>query len=95
MIPVDAYGRCGQLKCGGKWNSKAGECQSMLRDYRFYLSLENAVCRDYLTEKLYKTFINDTHVLAVARGGADYSALLPRGTFIDADQFASPEDLGR
>ncbi|KAK7097375.1 alpha-(1,3)-fucosyltransferase C-like [Littorina saxatilis] len=90
-IPVDHYGRCGKLKCDGK----TPNCSAILNDYFYYLSFENAMCPDYVTEKFYKTFFQDIHVLAVVRGGATYSRFFPEGTFIDAESFASPEELGR
>lgn len=91
IIPVDIYGRCGNLTCK-RW---ARECDLLLNDYLFYLSFENSMCVDYITEKFYKTFAEGVHVLAVVRGGANYSRFFPAGTFIDAEAFPSPEELGR
>ena len=48
-IEVDIYV---PLKCGTK---KSPQCYKMLEgDYRFYLSFENSICKDYVTEKLGK-----------------------------------------
>ena len=49
-INVDVYGVCSsafgqQLSC-----SKSGE-KDCLKHYKFYLSFENALCKDYITEK--------------------------------------------
>ncbi|CAH3183351.1 unnamed protein product, partial [Porites evermanni] len=49
-INVDVYGSCSsafgqRLSC-----SKAGE-KDCLKHYKFYLSFENALCKDYITEK--------------------------------------------
>jgi alpha-1,3-fucosyltransferase len=55
-IDVDVYGRCGKLKCArndSHWLSEP-ECYTLLeREYKFYLSFENSVCTDYVTEKFF------------------------------------------
>lgn len=42
-IQVDIYGKCGKLRCA---TGKTHECyRDMARDYFFYLSFENSLCR--------------------------------------------------
>ncbi|XP_067660570.1 alpha-(1,3)-fucosyltransferase C-like [Haliotis asinina] len=89
IIDVDIFGNCGPMKCP----KSEPKCLNMLQHYMFYLSFENSLCKDYITEKLYKVF-NEVCV-PVVRGGADYKHLVPNGTYIDAANFASPEALGR
>ncbi|KAL8598722.1 hypothetical protein ACOMHN_033286 [Nucella lapillus] len=91
VIPVDVYGRCGNLSCP----RLIRQCDLLLNDYLFYLAFENSMCVDYVTEKLYKTFSQGVHVIPVVRGGANYSRFFPAGTFIDAEAFPSSEELGR
>lgn len=51
-ITVHVYGACGNFSCG---REREEECFDMLkRQYKFYLAFENANCRDYITEKLYR-----------------------------------------
>ena len=57
------------------------------------MSFENTFCTDYITEKAFNVY-NDLNVIPVVRGGANYSKLLPSGTYIDASDFPSPEALG-
>ncbi len=87
-IPVDIYG-CSKLSCP---RGQQPSCNLMLsRHYRFYLSFENSLCPDYVTEKLYRPLSYDT--VPVVFGGSDYSLYLPVGSYIDARDFASPLDL--
>ncbi|XP_046364926.2 alpha-(1,3)-fucosyltransferase C-like [Haliotis rufescens] len=88
-IPVDIYGHCGRLKCE---RDRSGECMEMLaQDYKFYLSFENSLCQDYVTEKLLKTLKTD--IVPVARGGANYTALLPSKMAIITGDYTSVKDL--
>jgi hypothetical protein len=49
--------------------------------YLFYLSFENAVCDDYVTEKLFKVF--DFNLIPIVMGGADYKTFAPKKSYID------------
>lgn len=92
-IPIDIYGRCGTKKCG--WNELEGisrsECYDMLENnYKFYLSFENSLCKNYVTEKFYS--ILKRFVVPVVMGVADYSVIAPPHSFIDALRY-SPKEL--
>lgn len=85
FISVDVLGNCGTpcpkypLKCAN------------LDDYWFYLSFENAICPDYVTEKIFNRF--NQNAVMVVFNGADMSRFLPPKTYINANDFETVEEL--
>ncbi|KAG8200826.1 hypothetical protein JTE90_006405 [Oedothorax gibbosus] len=91
VFPVDVYGGCGKESCRP---AETHKCYARLEfRYKFYLAFENAVCRDYVTEKLFNALEYD--MVPVVFGGANYSHIVPEGSVINAMDFRSPEHLGR
>ena len=89
LIPVDIFGRCGTMSCPG---ARSVDCSKLLEtDYLFYLAFENSKCADYVTEKLFFTLTMD--IVPVVMGGANYSAIAPPGSYIDANHFSSAKEL--
>lgn len=83
-IHVDIFGACGDMSCP-RGNDT---CNRMLEEnYSFYLSLENSLCKDYVTEKLYRTL--SYNVIPIVLGPSDNYSILPNGSFIDAGKFKS------
>lgn len=69
-LHVDIYGQCGEnVQC----NRFQGEkCYSRIEpDYYFYLSLENSMCIDYVTEKILTA--TKHYAVPIINGGADYT----------------------
>lgn len=93
-IQVDIYGECGSLKCtrnATHWLSNPECYDKLANDYKFYLSFENSICQDYVTEKLFNILQHD--MVPVVLGGADYLKIAPPHSYIDTAWFASPADL--
>ncbi|XP_015781404.1 alpha-(1,3)-fucosyltransferase C-like [Tetranychus urticae] len=88
-IPVDIYGACGNHTCLPKMSQ---DCYKTLADkYYFYLSFENSICSDYVTEKFF--FIMNYPIVPIVFGGADYKKIAPSNSFIDALSYESPRSL--
>ena len=49
-IKVDVFGTCSRLFGKSRYCSKSNE-KNCLKRYKFYLSFENVMCKDYITEK--------------------------------------------
>lgn len=91
-IPVHIYGGCGNYSCG---REKEKECFEMLKkEYKFYLAFENANCRDYITEKLFRNaLMNDVLPVVMGAHPEDYKRSAPRNSYIHVEDFKSPKDL--
>lgn len=84
---VDIYGKCGTLKC----DPNAKDCVDYTKDYKFYLSFENSLCVDYITEKTFKVL--NEYIIPVIYSAANVSNFLPPKSYIDANAFNTAEDL--
>ena len=64
-MEVDIYGGCGTHHCPAGTN-----CFALLKKrYKFYLSFENSVCKDYVTEKFYRNALMHNMLPVVINGG--------------------------
>ncbi|XP_052800507.1 alpha-(1,3)-fucosyltransferase C-like [Mya arenaria] len=91
-IKVDIYGRCGHFKNCTK--DEGQQClEQIAKDYKFYLSFENSMCNDYMTEKVFVWFGMD--IIPVVRGARTYDRLLPPNTYIDAHKFKTISSLAK
>ncbi len=90
-ILVDVYGKCLSKPKSCPRHDRV-KCDAMLqRDYFFYLSFENSLCPDYVTEKLFRAY--ETGTVPIVFGGANYSLFAPPHSYIDARDFKTPKLL--
>ena len=96
-LPADSlhvYGRCGKRRCRGDSLDEKEDCWDMIEEnYKFYLSLENSICRDYVTEKMFEALKHD--VVPVVLGGADYKDIFPENSFINMLDYKNMSLLAR
>ncbi|CAH1800818.1 unnamed protein product, partial [Owenia fusiformis] len=87
-IPVDIFGECGEFRC-----KKNSQCENdFYKPYKFYLAFENSICKDYITEKLWRCLVV-WKVIPVVFGCDDYKTLLPDRSYIDVSTFSGPHKL--
>lgn len=91
FIKIDIIGQCGQHSCLPKMSRKCYSNASKI--YFFYLALENSICTDYVTEKLYNAL--EWGMVPVVFGGADYKNIAPPNSYIDALSFQTTKDLAQ
>ena len=95
-IKVDVYGRCGHHKCGKRNFNNRGSCHDMIaKRYKFYLSFENSICKDYISEKIYHVFEAGYPIIPVVRSAPNILDYIPRRLFINTYDFKHPKYLAR
>lgn len=87
-IPIDIYGSCGVYSCQ---RSGEGCLPEIAQQYKFYLSFENSLCSEYITEKFSNAL--KYNIVPIVYGGGDYSTVAPPGSYINALDFATPKAL--
>ena len=94
-LPADSihvYGSCGSMACSKDSRDDREECWKMLEHkYKFYLSLENSICPDYVTEKMFEALKHD--IVPIVLGGADYDKTFPPHSFINMMDFKNMSTL--
>lgn len=91
-IAVDVFGSCSGEFGEPRICPRNELCTSIIKRYKFYLSFENALCKDYLTEK-YWDHLGEENVIPVVMGGANYTKLAIPGSYINVFDFNTVKDL--
>ncbi|KAK7068201.1 COP9 signalosome complex subunit 2 [Halocaridina rubra] len=89
-VDIDIYGKCGNLSCGRDHHDIYCYSRVLSSNYLFYLSFENSMCADYITEKVWYPL--HYGLVPVVYGGATYKDYLPPQSYIDATNL-SPKQL--
>jgi len=93
FVTIDVWsqdGRCRGVDACPRRDNGAVCYDRIERHYKFYLSFENSICREYVTEKFFEMMARN--VVPVVLGGADYAAIAPPHSFINALDY-SPQQL--
>ena len=95
-IPVDVYGKCKSEFDPSLPDCEFGseECKELQSRYKFTLSLENAYCKDYVTEKFYLNGLSRGNVpIVLNRASMSDPEVAPPGSYIDILDFENLEVL--
>ncbi|XP_053305900.1 alpha-(1,3)-fucosyltransferase 11 [Spea bombifrons] len=99
-IQVDSYGQClrnldlpnKRLEDTSTATTEDPEFMAFTARYKFHLAMENAICADYMTEKLWRPM--HLGAIPVYRGSPSVRDWMPNNhSIIIIDDFASPKDL--
>lgn len=94
-IDVDIFGSCTRkFPC----KRRDYDCETRLHSqYRFFLSFENSLCKEYITQKFWARLASSSYFVPVAVGGLtldEYTSAAPPNSFIHLYNFTSIEALG-
>ncbi|XP_022080224.1 alpha-(1,3)-fucosyltransferase 10-like [Acanthaster planci] len=96
-IPIDSYGQCLHNKdlppeLVDPLTMHSEGLYKILAQYKFNLAFENAICNDYITEKLWRPLVLGS--VPVYRGSPSVRDWLPDNqSAVIADDFSSPKEL--
>lgn len=86
-IEIKTYGKAfGQYISDNEFNKIMSSC-------KFYLSFENSIFKDYITEKLYNPMRLGAVPVVLGPSRENYERFIPGDAFIHVDDFASPKEL--
>lgn len=99
LLPVSIYGRCASFfpKRANKDHDTdcpkdTPQCAEIMKTFKFYLSFENGLCLDYITEKYWTTPLDNNMVPIVFGLNYDKKNSIP-GSYISISDFSSIESL--
>ena len=79
--------------CNGKWLS-VSESRLQIQSSKFYLSFENSLCVDYITEKTYRNaYTNEAVPVILSGANLSNPLIVPPGSYIDASKFKTAKEL--
>ncbi|XP_003745167.1 galactoside 3(4)-L-fucosyltransferase-like [Galendromus occidentalis] len=90
-FPVHIVGPCSPQ--GFHCTRRRSCMEKILPLYKFVLVFEDSICSDFVTERLLEVLRYD--VIPIVSSGADYSAILPKESFVVASEHGSPKELAR
>ena len=86
-IDIEVYGQAfGKRVSNQDFDALIGSC-------KFYLSFENSIHKDYITEKLYNPMFVGTVPIVLGTSRQNYENFVPGDAFIHVDDFPSPKEL--
>ncbi|XP_064196043.1 4-galactosyl-N-acetylglucosaminide 3-alpha-L-fucosyltransferase 9-like [Anguilla rostrata] len=87
LIDIHVYGRAFGKPVGNQ------DFHPTIASCKFYLSFENSIHKDYITEKLYNPLSVGTVPIVLGPSRQNYENFVPGDAFIHVDDFFSPKEL--
>jgi len=84
---VEGYGRCVDYYPGHLCSANSQCEKDYMSKYKYYLSFESTTCRDYITEKFYKSFYHGLIPIVYGPDEGDYSKVAPPNSYIHINEF--------
>ncbi|KAJ7987959.1 hypothetical protein DPEC_G00318660 [Dallia pectoralis] len=84
-VKIDAFGR--------HFGKYIEDRAKIVSSCKFYLSFENSIHQDYITEKLYETMRAGAVPVVLGPPRKNYEASIPKDSFIHVDDFPSLKEL--
>ena len=89
-VDIDIFGKCGRADpCEHNYNCTL----YTKKKYKFYLAFENSQCREYITEKFWRSFEAETVPIVLGAPLENITAVSPPHSFLHVDNFTSPKHL--
>lgn len=89
LVNVTILGKCSES------GTKADDAFDNLETYYFYLSFENSLCDDYITEKFFNMLKKNIVPVVMGAPRSDYERIAPPKSFIHVADHAGPEELAK
>ncbi|CAI5442945.1 unnamed protein product [Caenorhabditis angaria] len=91
-LKIDIFGKCGILPKQCSISEATSKCEfDLISPYKFYISIENSNCKDYITEKFWRN-IKNRFVVPIVLGKQLYlDSGIPEKSFIALDDFENLE----
>ena len=91
-IDIDEFGVCsGHVVCPQKNGQYTSSCDKYIDTYKFYLAFENSYCRDYISEKVWRSF--ERNQIPVVATSDSTLRLLPANSYLNVFDFPTIEAL--
>ncbi|XP_065188890.1 alpha-(1,3)-fucosyltransferase 11-like [Sycon ciliatum] len=94
-MDVHSFGSCLHNKALPRDQASKGGSLKIVRTYKLYFAVENSLCKDYVTEKLWRTLYHGAIPVVTSYSNTpNYTKFTPNAqAYINLEQFASTPDL--
>ncbi|CAJ0933814.1 unnamed protein product, partial [Mesorhabditis belari] len=95
-LKLEIFGACGKRTpkdCDGVLKQNFDCIHEIVKEYKFYMAIENSYCEDYVTEKFFATVMKRDSIPIVARRSIYTDLQIPASSYIAIDDFANLKEF--